>query len=459
LGLRPKARPAGRKAPSARDIDSSLPGLAVRLTATSMLRQVIEHHVPLDSILDEKTGNPHFRELDSRDRALVRAIVGTALRRRGEIEAALTKALDKPLPENTGALSALLHVAVAQILFLDVPDHAAVNLAVAQAGGSHRTGRARGLVNGVLRQVVRNHAESPASGEAGPVNIPAWLFERWSGAYGEAIAKNIVAAHLDMPPLDLSVKDDPKIWAERLGGIVLPTGSIRVPDAHRIPDLTGFDEGAWWVQDAAASLPAKFFGDVRGKSVADLCAAPGGKTIELAAMGASVTAVDISESRIRRISENLRRLKLEVRLEAADILKWTPDQKFDAVLLDAPCSATGTIRRHPDIPWLKQPKDIFALAALQSKMLDRAAGLVKPGGLLIYCTCSLEPEEGEAQVAPFLHNHPEFAVQPIEVFEVAGLAHLLTSSGALRTLPCHGFGEDSIRQGMDGFFAARFRRG
>jgi 16S rRNA (cytosine967-C5)-methyltransferase len=459
LGLKPKARSARRTAPSARDNDSFLPGLAVRLTATSMLRQVIEHHVPLDSILDEKSGNPHFLELDQRDRALVRAIVGVALRRRGEIEAALTKALDKPLPENTGALSALLHVAAAQILFLDVPDHAAVNLAVAQAGGSHRTGRARGLVNGVLRHLVAQRAEDPSTADAARVNTPAWLFERWSTAYGEVIAARIAAAHLEMPPLDLSVKDDPKLWAERLAGVPLPTGSIRLIEAHRIPDLHGFDEGAWWVQDAAAALPAKLLGDVRGKSVADLCAAPGGKTLELATMGASVTAVDISESRLRRVSDNLRRLNLEARLEAVDLLKWKPGRDFDAVLLDAPCSATGTIRRHPDIPWLKQPKDIVTLAGLQAKMLDRAAGLVRSGGLLVYCTCSLEPEECEAQVEPFLQHHPEFGFEPIEPTEVAGLSHLLTFSGALRTLPCHGFGEEPVCQGMDGFFAVRFRRG
>jgi 16S rRNA (cytosine967-C5)-methyltransferase len=423
-----------------------------------MLRQVIEHHVPLDSILDEKSGNPHFLELDQRDRALVRAIVGVALRRRGEIEAALAKALDKPLPENTGALSALLHVAAAQILFLDVPDHAAVNLAVAQAGGSHRTGRARGLVNGVLRQIVRQHAENPATADPGRINTPDCLFERWSGAYGEVIAQKIAAAHLEMPALDLSVKSDPKLWAGRLGGVALPTGSVRLLEAHRIPDLHGFHEGAWWVQDAAAALPAKLLGDVRGKSIADLCAAPGGKTIELAALGANVTAVDISESRLKRVSENLRRLSLEARIEAADILKWQPSQEFDSVLLDAPCSATGTIRRHPDIQWLKQPKDIVTLAGLQSRMLDCAAALVKPGGLLVYCTCSLEPEEGEAQVAPFLQHHSEFAFDPIAPAEIAGLGHLLTSSGALRTLPCHGFGEEPVYQGMDGFFAARFRR-
>jgi 16S rRNA (cytosine967-C5)-methyltransferase len=225
-----------------------------------------------------------------------------------------------------------------------------------------------------------------------------------------------------------------------------------------VTELTGYGEGAWWVQDAAAALPVLLLGDVAGKSVADLCAAPGGKTMQLAAAGASVTAVDISENRLKRVAENLRRLSLEARIETADILKWQPPQTFDAVLLDAPCTATGTIWRHPDIPWLKQPNDIVTLAALQSTMLDRAAALVKPGGLLLYCTCSLEPEEGEAQVQPFLAGHRDFALAPIGPDEIAGLAHLVTPDGALRTLPCHGFGEEPIAEGMGGFFAARFRR-
>ena len=212
------------------------------------------------------------------------------------------------------------------------------------------------------------------------------------------------------------------------------------------------------MQDAAAALPVRLLGDVKGRSVADLCAAPGGKTAELAAAGAEVIAVDVSASRLKRVDENLRRLGLAARVEPADILKWAPGEKFDAVLLDAPCSATGTIRRHPDIPWLKRPQDIATLAALQSRMLDRAAELTKSGGTLVYCTCSLEPEEGEAQVAAFLGRHCDYALVPIEPPEIAGLGHLLAHDGSLRTLPCHAFGEEPAMQGMDGFFAARFHR-
>jgi 16S rRNA (cytosine967-C5)-methyltransferase len=254
------------------------------------------------------------------------------------------------------------------------------------------------------------------------------------------------------------VKRDPEGWAARLGGVALPSGSVRLTGTHRIVDLEGFGEGAWWVQDAAAALPARLFGDVAGQRVADLCAAPGGKTMALAAAGAEVTAVDTAASRMRRLSDNLRRLKLDARLEASDILKWEPEEDFDAVLLDAPCSATGTIRRHPDIPWLKQPQDVATLSSLQVRLLDRAAQWVRPGGLLVYCSCSLEPEEGEAQVAPFLQRNGSFRLEPIDPDEIPGIRSLVSPAGTLRTLPCSSFGDDPALQGMDGFFAARFRR-
>jgi len=458
LGLSPKAG-ARKRTPEPRTGRDAPAGLAVRRTAAAMLRQVIERKTALDALLDERNGNPHFRALERRDRAFVRAILGAALRRRGEIEAALKNALDRPLPENSGALSAILHVAAAQILFLDVPAHAAVDLAVEQAGSDRRTGRARGLVNAVLRNLVRNREEILAHGsrDAGR-NVPNWLFSRLSDAYGEAAALKIAAAHLETPGLHLSVKSDADLWAERLGGTALPTGTVRLAGTHRVTELEGYDEGAWWVQDAAAALPARLLDNINGKTVADLCAAPGGKTAQLAAAGASVTAVDLSESRIRRLGENLRRLSLEARLVAADVLDWQPNESFDAVLLDAPCTATGTIRRHPDIQWLKTPADVATLATLQAKMLDRAATLVKPGGRLVFATCSLQPEEGEAHVAPFLTRHPDFVLLPIEATEVAGLFDLVTPAGTLRTLPFQSFGDSPNLAGMDGFFAARFAR-
>jgi 16S rRNA (cytosine967-C5)-methyltransferase len=435
------------------------PGLLVRRVAAAILRQVIERGSPLDAQLSKEGGNPHFLHLDQRDRALARAILGATLRRRGEIEAALANTLDRSLPKDAGTLSAILHVGAAQILFLDVPDHAAVSLAVDQAAADRATRNAKGLVNGVLRRIARERHEILASVEnPGRLNTPDWLYERWRAAYGDETAAEITAAHLASPALDLSVKADPVSWATQLDGVVLASGTVRLTGTERVSDLPGFSEGAWWVQDAAAALPAKLLGPTSGLRVADLCAAPGGKTAELVAAGAAVTAVDISESRLKRLRENLQRLGLDADLVTADILKWEPEAAFDAVLLDAPCTATGTIRRHPDIPWLKRPADVITLAALQAKMLDRAAALVRPGGLLVYCTCSLEPEEGEAQVAPFLARHPDFTIVPIDPAEITGLSELVTTEGMLRTLPCQRFGPREAERGMDGFFAARFRR-
>ncbi len=471
MGLKPRRatrKTQGRGRDGARQsarAHAEPPGLAVRKTAASILRQVIERGVPLDALTDEAHGGEHFRGLDPRDRSLVRAILGAALRRRGEIHAALARCLDRPLPLHSGALAAILHVGAAQILFLDVPDHAAVSLAVAHAWSDRTARNARGLVNSVLRRIARERDDILARPGAARLNAPDWLFRRWSEAYGEALADRIAEEHLIPPGLDLSIRADPELWAERLGGVALPTGTVRLPEARRVSALPGYAEGAWWVQDAAAALPARLLGDVAGKSVADLCAAPGGKTAELASSGAAVTAVDVSTSRLKRLSANLERLRLQAEIVTADVLAWAPGRTFDAVLLDAPCSSTGTIRRHPDVAWLKRPEDIATLAGLQTQMLDRAAAWVAPGGLLIFCTCSLEREEGEAQVAPFLARHPDFAPAPVEPSELAGLAHLISPSGALRTLPFHQFGPDLIpphtsdtMRGMDGFFAARFRR-
>ena len=434
------------------------PGLAVRKTAASMLRQVLERGVPLDALLDETHGTAHFRALPARDRGLARAILTTALRRRGQIEEALAQRLDRPLPSGAESLSAILHIGAAQILFLDIPDHAAVDLAVTQAAGDHRARNARGLVNSVLRRLARERPNILARPDAGRANTPAWLFDRWSATYGEAMAEAIAAAHLNQPGLDFSVRADAEVWAEKLDGTVLPTGTVRVAELRRVSALPGYDQGAWWVQDAAAAIPARLLGNVAGMEVADLCAAPGGKTAELAAAGANVTAVDLSEKRLKRVAANLARLRLVARLEAADVLSWEPGRSFDAVLLDAPCSATGTIRRHPDVQWLKRPQDIEALSQLQARLLDRAAGLVKPGGVLLFCTCSLEPEEGEAQVGPFLARNPQFHLDPVGASDVEGQGQLVTPAGTLRTLPCHALGEDDVGRGMDGFFAARLRR-
>ena len=254
---------------------------------------------------------------------------------------------------------------------------------------------------------------------------------------------------------NVSVKAEPEAWAEKLGGTLLATGTVRLAAGGRVEALPGFSEGAWWVQDAAAALPARLLGNVAGKSVVDLCAAPGGKTAQLAAAGAGVTAVDLSGARMQRLRANLDRLHLEAELVEADAASWSPGRTFDAVLLDAPCTATGTIRRHPDILRLKRPEDVAALADIQTRLLDNAAKLLAPGGTLIYCTCSLQPEEGVEQVDRFLSRQPRFARRPIDPGESGIDPDWVTEAGDLRTLPFHLPGARPELSGLDGFYAAR----
>ncbi|HET7852827.1 MAG TPA: RsmB/NOP family class I SAM-dependent RNA methyltransferase, partial [Methyloceanibacter sp.] len=343
-------------------------------------------------------------------------------------------------------------------LFLKTPPHAAIDLAVRLAQWDARARRYDKLVNAVLRRVAKEGDGIVASLDAPRVNTPDWLWDRWISGYGETRAHAIAAANLVEPPLDLTVKSDPQHWAIEMSGRVLPTRSVRLLPKGRIEALPGFEQGAWWVQDVAASLPAHLMGDVAGLRVADLCAAPGGKTAQLALAGASVVAVDISKTRLKTLSANLARLGLAAATVAADAATWSPDERFDAILLDAPCSSTGTIRRHPDIPYLKSPKDIEALAALQARLLDNAAALLKPGGTLVYSTCSLELEEGEAQIAALLARNPDIKVDPILPSQVFGQEDWLQTPGFLRTFPYQLELGTPEWSGMDGFFAARLKR-
>jgi 16S rRNA (cytosine967-C5)-methyltransferase len=286
-----------------------------------------------------------------------------------------------------------------------------------------------------------------------------WL--RWVSAYGAETGIEIARASLAEAALDLTPKSDAQAWAARLGGHLLATGTVRLADAGRVEELPGYDEGGWWVQDAAAALPSRLVAVTPGLEIADLCAAPGGKSASLAARGARVWAVDVSAQRLERLAANMARLGLADRVTpvVADVLSWQPDRRFDAVLLDAPCLSTGTIRRHPDILHLKRPSDLATLVALQSRLLDRAAALVEPGGMLVYCTCSLEPEEGEQQIAGLLSRRPDIARVPITPGEAGIDDGWITADGDLRTLPHHLPNADPRLAGMDGFYAARLRVG
>jgi 16S rRNA (cytosine967-C5)-methyltransferase len=413
---------------------------------------VLRRRRALDELLDT-TGE--LAALAERDRALARALVATVLRRLGTLRHLLALFLDRGPPPQAPRVETALLIGAAQILFLDVPDHAAVDLAVRLVQTDRHAARFTGLVNAVLRRVAREGAERLVALDTAVLDTPDWLLTRWNDTYGTTIAHAIAVANGREPALDLTVKSDPEFWAAKLNGVVLPTGSVRALAHGAVTALPGFSEGAWWVQDAAAALPVRLLGDIGGRRVVDLCAAPGGKTAQLAAGGAAVTAVDRAPARLERLRENLNRLSLDAELVCADAAQWTAEQTFDAVLLDAPCSATGTIRRHPDVPWLKGAGDIAKLAGLQRRLLDRAIALTKLGGTLIYCTCSLEPEENEAIVGDLLARETGVSRVPIRAAEVFGRAEFLSANGDLRTLPCHLPDADSRLAGLDGFYVAR----
>jgi len=433
-----------------------VPGLAARKIAADILDGVLRRRIALDEQLSGKGAHIGLATLAERDRALMRRLVATVLRRLGTLRHVLGGFLDKGFPADAPRTETVLLIGAAQILWLDVPDHAAVDLAVRLVQADRRASRYAGLVNAVLRRVAQNR--DPILPAPNAVrDTPEWLFKRWTRAYGADTARAIAEANGHEPALDVTVKHGPEHWAERLRGRVMPTGTVRTLAQGAVSMLPGFTEGEWWVQDAAASLPAHLLGEVRGLRVADLCAAPGGKTAQLAQAGAIVTAIERSPARISRLRENLARLKLNVEIAAADALEWRGGP-FDAVLLDAPCSSTGTIRRHPDVPWLKAEADVGVLTGLQAKLLDRSADLLKPGGTLIYCVCSLEPEEGEAQIESLIARNPALERRLITADEVFGHPELVTPTGDLRTLPLHLPDPDARWGGLDGFFAARLVR-
>ncbi len=414
--------------------------------AFELLTSVLRDRQPLETAFE---GHPWTARLSGRDRAFARLLTATTLRRLGQIDRIISSLVARP---PVPAVTMLLRLGIAQSLFLATPPHAAVNETVALARRRVPAGLVP-LVNAVLRR-ASVWASQLDDADAGQLNTPPWLWQRWCHTYGDATARRIAAANLMEPPLDLSARIDPPRVAAMTGGRVLVTGSVRLSGSTVVAELAGYHDGAWWVQDAAAALPARLLGDVRGRRVVDLCAAPGGKTLQLAAAGGRVLAVDRSRLRLARVADNLRRTGLKADLIVADGTTWRPAEAVDAVLVDVPCTATGTIRRHPDIAHLKAAADVTVLAAAQAALLSAAVAMVRPGGRIVYCACSLEPEEGEQQITQLLATGAPVRPDPITAGEVDGLAELLNGDGQLRTLPCH-LGAEG---GIDGFFAARLVR-
>jgi 16S rRNA (cytosine967-C5)-methyltransferase len=426
--------------------ESDLPepaGLAARAAALDLLDAALVRRAGLEAGLSA----PALAGLDTRDRAFARALVMAALRHLGPIDAALQARLNRPPPDR---VVQILRLAAAQLFALKAPPHAAVSTAVSLAAGHKQSRAFKGLVNAVLRGLLR---EPPALDNPEAL-APPWLQSRWRTAYGTATALAIASMIPSEPATDLTPRDaaDAASLAEALGAEQLAGGSLRTALRGDLAAWPGFADGRWWVQDAAAAVPARLLEVGAGQSVLDLCAAPGGKTLQLAAAGAQVTALDRSGPRLRRVTENLARMHLAAEVVEGDAAAWGEGRLFDAVLLDAPCSATGTFRRHPDVLWAARPGDIASLAAVQSRLLDAAAAHVKPQGRLVYCVCSLEPEEGEAQAQGFLARHPGFALEPVAEGEGGAPAASRLADGTLRILPHH------ARGGLDGFYVARFRR-
>lgn len=431
--------------------DQSPEMLQARKVALGLLGQVLTRKIPLDQTLDTSA---ELAALSGRDRAFTRMLVATTLRRLGQVDDLISRASERATLPQPPALHHLLRMGVAQLVFMNVPDHAAVNTTV-QLAETCGMARQKGFVNAILRRIIREGRDWFNVQDETRINIPDWLLQSWVADYGLGGTAEIGAANLLEAPLDISVKDhsQTEYWAEALEAVILPTGSLRREPGGNIQDLPGFQDGMWWVQDASAAIPARLFGDVNGRDVIDLCAAPGGKTAQLAAMGANVTALDRSAKRLQRLDENMRRLRLDGRVQAvaADAAVWTPRDRADLVLLDAPCSATGTIRRHPDVMVLKSQQDQDNLADLQRRMLDNTVNIVAPGGTLVYCTCSLQKDEGERQIDAFLKRHPVFTRKPITAAELGGLEDSITADGDVRVLPNH----LAALGGMDGFFVAR----
>lgn len=428
------------------------PGLAARHAASLAFERTLAAGQQLDDALDHQISAT--KGLEPRDSGLVRAIAITTFRHLGTITRAIDARAERGAASLPRPVQAILATAAAQILFLEAADHAAVDLAVAQTKLQPQGLRFAGVVNAILRKIGREAAAIRAAIDPLAHDTPDWLRQSWIATYGEEQARLIAASMAEELALDISVKADLGGWASKLGAIMLPTGSLRLSARTPVHELPGYDEGAWWVQDAASAVPARLLGIKPGMTVLDMCAAPGGKTAQLASMGGKVTALDRSAQRLRVLEANMARLGLVVDVVTADANSFE-HAPFDAVLLDAPCTATGTIRRHPDAAWTKTPADETKLIVLQRKLIDRAVALTRAGGLIMYCTCSLQPGEGEDQVSAALARHPHLSLVPITDEEV-GVTGATTTRGEFRALPHQLDGETARLSGWGGFFAARF---
>ncbi|MGE4611833.1 MAG: transcription antitermination factor NusB [Paracoccaceae bacterium] len=418
--------------------------MPARIAAAQLLHGVLHDGTMISELIEDKDGP--LADLSPSARARAQSLALSTLRHLAPLDIVLDQFLNKSPPLK---VRNALRLAANELLVDGVAPHAAVDAAVRLVRESRKLQHLSGLANAVARRVAEHGPEIWA--DMDPQELPAWLRKPVERAYGEDALQGIEAAHAKGAPLDLSLRkaSDAEKLAKELDAEILPTGSLRLQKPGQVSAMAGFDDGLWWVQDAAAAMPVQLLGSVKGLRVLDLCAAPGGKTMQLAAGGAEVTAVDISKDRLTRVTQNLQRTKLSAKIIASDIVRWAPEKPFDLILLDAPCSATGTIRRHPDLPFGKSG-DLKPILRLQQKLLSRAFEWLKPGGKIVYCTCSLLPSEGEEQVEKFLRNHVDAKQLPANTNLPDLPADWIAKDGGLRLRPDFW----AERGGMDGFYAA-----
>ena len=424
-------------------------GLSARRIAIEILLEVLDKSTPLDDVFNKylQSGS-YLSKMEPEDRSFCRLLVSSTLRNLTEIDFILNKFLKKSLNKSPSKVQMILRIGIVQIIYLKTPDHAATNTSVEMAGGKWKS-----LINAIMRNALRERDKIKIYQEESP-KTPLWLTERWKAEWGENYI-NIENAHRVLsPPIDLCVKEDPLVWADKLNGYYISNKTVRLNNTSLISDLEGFESGDWWVQDYSSQIPATLLNIKKGDEVLDLCAAPGGKTSQLVAMGAEVTSIDGNKKRIERLKENLSRLNYTSSIIHSDVRDFKSEKKWSKIILDAPCSSTGTLRRHPDIMHIKKENDIRSLEKLQSDLLLSSWKLLSENGSLIYCTCSLEVEEGENQIFKFIKENKDAEIERILPGEVSGLKELITEDGLLRIFPDH----LSEIGGMDGFFIARLKK-
>ncbi len=426
-------------------------GLDSRLIVFNVLNDVFRRDKTLDEAFESKK---HFNKLSKRDRAFTKLLVLTILRRKGEIDAIIRKYIDRPMEEITPkAIVDVLRLGTAQLIFLEMSPHAAVDTCV-EITKKCNMGKQSGFVNAVLRKISREKYSKPNNQDAGKINTPPWLWNRFVADYGVETTSKIVEANMVEGNIDINVKSDVADWAEKLDANILPNQTLRLKKSTQVTTLEGFDDGDWWVQAFTSSLPVQLLGDIKGKDVIDLCAAPGGKTMQLINAGAKVSVLDKSEKRLLRLEENLDRVKMKLESKhIADASSWKSPIKADIVLLDAPCSATGTVRHHPDVIYLRNLNSLDKLVRLQELLIDNAIKMLKPNGILLYCTCSLQKTEGEEQIKKALIRNQNISRVKFAEKEVFGIPELINKDGDIRALPYMMMDKG----GMDGFFIAKLQ--